>query len=106
MDKTKTSSLVTVAITLCVLSSVLVSAHAKYLKEISVPETFPVVVKNSTIQYVDEVTETEPEAKPEPENPSSTPESTATSEENSTSTGAPSSGSSSDFKGTEEIPQN
>ena len=97
MDKTKKSSLVTVAITLCVLSFVLISAHAKYLKEISVPETFPVVVKNSTIQYVDEVTETEPETKPEPENPSSTTESTAASEGNSVSSETPTSSPSSNL---------
>lgn len=97
MDKTKTSSLVTVAITLCVLSSVLVSAHAKYLKEISVPETFPVVVKNSTIQYVDEVTETELETKPESANPSSTTESTAASEGNSVSSETPTSSPSSNL---------
>lgn len=97
MDKTKKSSLVAVAITLCVLSFVLISAHAKYLKEISVPETFPVVVKNSTIQYVDEVTETELETKPEPENPSSTTESTAASEGNSVSSETPTSSPSSNL---------
>lgn len=66
-------------------------------KEISVPETFPVVVKNSTIQYVDEVTETELETKPEPENPSSTTESTAASEGNSVSSETPTSSPSSNL---------
>lgn len=86
MDKTKKCPLVAIAIALGVLGFALVSAHAKYLKEISVPETFPVVVKNGTIQYVDEATETEHETRPEMETSSSTPESTETPESHSMST--------------------
>lgn len=76
LNKTKGLSLTAAIITLSMLGTMLVPAYAKYTKEVSAPEPFPVVVKNSTIQYVNEVEEGEttqaekgPSATTEPVNP-------------------------------------